>query len=289
MTETGGPTVRRRTLGTALTELREGAGLQQKDAAAALSCSTSKVSRIEQGKGLIKPMELRTLLDLYGVTEEHTRAGLLDLARRAAETGWWEQAEYESIMPAGLGVYVGLESDARTVRAWELGWVNGLLQHEDYAAAILAGGRPVSPDTARRLLEVRGRRQNRLLAEDDPLELWAIMDESVLMRPIGDSSVMANQIKHLQIMAERPNVTVQILPRTKGMNPGLRGSFTILEFAPNESPIVYVESPAGNTFLERDHQVRNFRNDYHHLTAGAMDPQETMDRLREAAKEYGSS
>ncbi|MFJ2193142.1 helix-turn-helix domain-containing protein [Kitasatospora sp. NPDC087861] len=286
MTETGGPTVRRRTLGTALTELRESAGLQQKDAASALGCSASKVSRIEQGKGLIKQMELRTLLELYGVSDESKVAGLLDLARRAAETGWWEQTEYESIMPQGLGVYVGLENDARTVRAWELGWVPGLLQHEDYAAAVLAGGKPAPPETVRRLLEIREKRQGRLLAAEDSLELWAIMDESVLMRPIGDSRVMAAQIKHLQIMAERPNVTLQILPLSKGMNPGLRGSFSILEFAPNESPIIYVESPAGNTFLERDHQIMNFRHDYSRLTAGAMDPPETMDRLRKAAEEF---
>ncbi len=286
MTETGGPTVRRRTLGTALTELREAAGLQQRDAAAALSCSASKISRQEQGKGLIKPMELRTLLDLYGVSDESKVAGLLDLARRAAETGWWEQAEYESIMPQGLGVYVGLENDARTVHAWELGWVPGLLQHEDYAAAVLAGGKPSPPETVRRLLEIREKRQGRLLAETDPLELWAIMDESVLLRPVGNPQVMAAQITHLQIMADRPNVTLQILPLNKGMHPGLRGSFSILEFAPNESPIIYVEGPAGNTFLERDHQIQSFRHDYNRLTAGAMDPQETIDRLSEAVKEY---
>ncbi|WP_327072051.1 helix-turn-helix domain-containing protein [Kitasatospora sp. NBC_01302] len=272
----------------ALTELREAAKLQQKDAASEVGCSTSKISRIEAGKGLVKPVELRALLDLYGVTDETTRTGLLDLAKRAAEVGWWEQSEYESIMPAGLGVYVGLEHDARTVRAWEIGFVNGLLQHDDYAQAVVESDRPRTPEAVQRLLEIRQKRQSRLTAASDPLEIWTIMDESVLMRPVGSSRVMLAQIRHIQEMSELPNVTVQIYPLGKGVHRGLRGSVAILEFGPGDSPVVYLDSPAGNVFVERDNQVREILHDYHRLTAGALDPKETRDRLHQAAKEYGS-
>src|SRR5881392_12941 len=119
----GGPTVRRRRLGSELRRLREAAGLDQAAAAKHLECSTSKISRLEKGQGLAKTLEVRSLLDLYGVTDEDARAKLLEIHRKAAETGWWEQSPYDEVLPSGLSVYVGLEYDARSVHTWELGYV----------------------------------------------------------------------------------------------------------------------------------------------------------------------
>jgi len=275
-----GPTGQRKVLGTELKRLRDAAGLRLEDVAAELGCSRSKVSRIENGLGLARVIELRSMLDQYGVTNEKDRTKLVAALGRATEEGWWEQPEYDQVLPSGLGVYVGLEHDARRLQTWELGWVPGLLQTEEYMRAVLSYGRPSDEagDEVDALMEVRKKRQDRLDGPD-PLELWAIIDETVLRRPVGGVDVMRAQATHLAEAAERPNVTLQVLPLAKGMHPGMRGAFSILHFGLSEVTI-YVESPSGNALLDREKQVAAFTNTFGHLTALALDPQESAALLR---------
>ncbi|MFE4674495.1 helix-turn-helix domain-containing protein [Streptomyces sp. NPDC056723] len=286
MSDPNGPTVRRRRLGSELRRLREHAGLDQAAAAAHLECSTSKISRLETGQGLAKAMEVRSLLDLFNVTDDAARAKILKLHKTAAEVGWWEQAEYEEVLPSGLGVFVGLEYDARSVQTWELGFVPGLLQTEDYARAVLASLPLRSPDEVDRLVKVRMQRQQRLTRDTDPLELWAVVDESVLRRPIGGPDVLRAQLKALAQSSAQPNITVQVYPASKDVHPGLRGSFSLLEFGQADPRIGYVDSPSGNAFLEKDKQVRGLVSTFDRLRAGAVDPAESAALLHDlAAKE----
>lgn len=285
MSEAGGPTVRRRRLGFELRRLREQAKLDQAAAAKHLECSTSKISRLEKGQGLARALEVRSLLDLYGVTDQDDRTTLLEIHRKAAETGWWEQAPYDAVLPSGLSVYVGLEYDARSVHNWELGYIPGLLQTEAYARTVLSDF-PRQQDEVDRLVQVRVQRQLRITADKDPLELWAVVDETALRRPVGGPEVMNAQIKALIDAAQRPNVTLQVFPLGKGVHPGLRGSLTILEFDANDPPIGYVDSQGGNIFVEKDAQVRLLAHDFRRLVAGALDPAETAALLQDlAAKE----
>ncbi|MFF7176834.1 helix-turn-helix domain-containing protein [Streptomyces pseudovenezuelae] len=285
MSDPAGPTVRRRRLGSELRELRERAGLDQAAAATHLECSTSKISRLERGQGQAKVMEIRSLLDLFGVTDEEERAKILTLHKTAAEVGWWEQAEYEEVLPSGLGVYVGLEYDARAVQCWELGFVPGLLQTPDYARAVLASVPRRTADEVDRLVKARLQRQARLMPEDaNPLELWAVIDESVLHRPLGGPAVMRAQLDALVTWSTRTNVTVQIY-RAKDSHPGLRGSFSLLEFGPADPRIGYVDAPSGNAFLEKDRQVRGLVDTFDRLRAGALSPEESAALLRSLAAE----
>ncbi|MEU8960065.1 helix-turn-helix transcriptional regulator [Streptomyces sp. NPDC048518] len=284
MSEPSGPTVRRRRLGSELRGLRERVGFDQARAAEHLECSTSKISRLEKGQGLAKAIEIRSLLDLYGVTEEAERDAVLKLHRTAGELGWWEQAEFEEVMPTGLGVYVGLEYDARSVQTWELGFVPGLLQTADYARAVLSAV-PRSADEIERLVEVRNKRRARLSLDREPLELWAVIDESVLRRPIGGADVMRDQLSTLADSASQPNVTIQIYPTHKDSHPGLRGSFSLLEFGPADPRIGYVDSPAGNAFLEKDKQVRSLVTSFDRLRVSAMEPEKSAALLHELAAE----
>ncbi|MET7298101.1 helix-turn-helix transcriptional regulator [Embleya sp. NPDC005575] len=280
MTEPHGPTVRRRRLGSELRRLREAGNLRLEDVAKVLDCSTSKVSRIENGQGLAKTIEINAMLDLFKVSEPEARAKVTNIHKQAGEQGWWEQAEYEQVLPSGLGVYVGLEYDARALRSWDLGWVPGLLQTEAYARAVLSDSRSVDQAVEiDRLVSVRTERQKRLTAPE-PLEVWAIVDESVLRRPIGGSAVMREQAEHLLKMAALPNVTLQVYPFAKGTHPGLRGSFSILEFGASDPDTVYVESPSGNAFVERDRQVVAFNRTFNHLCASALDPEESVALVR---------
>ncbi|MFI9582247.1 helix-turn-helix domain-containing protein [Streptomyces sp. NPDC052236] len=285
MSDPSGPTVRRRRLGGELRRLRERAGLDQAAAATHLECSTSKISRLETGQGLAKAMEIRGLLDLYSVTDDAERSKILDIHKTAAEVGWWEQAEYEEVLPSGLGVYVGLEYDARAVQTWELGFIPGLLQTADYARAVHAVFPFSSPNEVDRLVEVRMQRQRRLVASPSPLEVWAVIDESVLRRNIGGRPVMRDQLKALASAAQQPNITIQVYPASKDVHPGLRGSFSLLEFGPLDPRIGYVDSPAGNAFLEKDKQIRSLVHTLDRLRAGALDPEETAALLDNLAAE----
>ncbi|MFI1169161.1 helix-turn-helix domain-containing protein [Streptomyces sp. NPDC020801] len=284
MSDPNGPTVRRRRLGSELRRLRERAGLDQLAAANHLECSTSKISRLERGQGLAKQMEMRSLLDLYGVTDDEERTAILTLHKTAAEVGWWEQAEYEEVLPSGLGVYVGLEYDARALQCWELGFVPGLLQTADYARAVVSSLPRLSSDEVDRLVKARMQRQTRLTQEKDPLDLWAVIDESVLHRPLGGADVMRAQLSALVEWTARTNVTVQVY-RPKDVHPGLRGSFSLLEFGPADPRIGYVDSPGGNAFLEKDKQVRVLADTFDRLRAGALDPEESAALVRSLAAE----
>ncbi|MFC8670013.1 helix-turn-helix domain-containing protein [Streptomyces sp. NPDC057199] len=286
MSDPVGPTVRRRRLGTELRQLRDRAGLDQAGAAQHLECSTSKISRLERGQGLAKVMEIRSLLDLYNVTDENERAAIITLHKTAGEVGWWEQAEFEEVLPSGLGVYVGLEYNARALQTWELGFVPGLLQTEEYARAVIASVPRRSPDEVDRLVKARMHRQERLTQATAPLELWAVIDDAVLRRPLGGTAVMRAQLKALADSAGHQNITLQVYPsEQKDVHPGLRGAFSLLEFGPADPRIGYVDSPSGNAFLEKDRQVRTLVDTFDRLRAGALDPEESAALLHNLAAE----
>ncbi|MFE2749603.1 helix-turn-helix domain-containing protein [Streptomyces scopuliridis] len=280
-----GPTVRRRRLGGELRTLRELLGLDQAAAAKHLECSTSKISRLETGQGIAKLMEIKSLLDLYKVDDPAARTKILEIHKAASQQGWWEQPQYETVLPSGLGVYVGLEYDARALRTWELGYVPGLLQTEAYARAVLSSGvRPA--DEVERLVDVRRQRQQRLTATtSQPLELWAIIDETALLRPVGGKATMREQIHHMVQAAALPNVTLQVYPLNKTAHPGMKGAFTLLDFEAAEPVIGYVDSHAGNVFLERDKQTRALAHTFDRLRAGALDPDASVARLNDRATE----
>lgn len=286
MSDPSGPTVRRRRLGSELRRLRERAELDQAAAAVHLECSTSKLSRLETGQGLPKVLELRTLLDLYGVTDEDERAKIFDIRKQATKPGWWEQAEYETVLPSGLGVYVGLEYDARAVRTWELGYVPGMLQTAEYARAVLSSTGLRTADEVERLVRVRLQRQQRLTARSNPLELWAVVDEMALLRPIGGQATMRDQLNQLLSTVKLPNVTLQIYPLGKDAHPGMKGAFALLEFSASDPVVGYVDSHAGNLFIEKDRQTRTLIHAFDRLRAGALDPAESAALLAKlAAKE----
>lgn len=280
-----GPTVHRRQLGAELRRLRKAAGLSVEDAARALGCSQPRVSRIETGKGgaVAKPADVRTLCELYKVTDERQVEMLLGmLSAVSQQRGWWE--DFERVLPSGLEVYVGLESDARAERGWEPLLVHGLLQTKDYARAVFLMGGSNRPHDIDDLVHVRMERQKLLTREGQRLELWAILDEAVLRRPLGGVSVMRDQLHRLADVTEMPNVTIQVIPLSTGGNPGLAGPFSILEFE-DDSPVVYAESQVGNLYLEKKIDVRRYASTFDLLRAMALSPAESAALLSRAAQE----
>ena len=279
-----GPTVRRRRLGTELRKLRESSGLKLEEVAALLDVAPSTLSRIETGKAPTKSAYLNQMLETYGVVDPAQRQVLVDMAREGHRKGWW--AAYDDVLPSGFDIYVGLEAETAAVRGYEISVVHGLLQTPDYARAVL---REMFPrhgvEQIERMVDLRLERQRRL-DEDPPLELWAILDEAAIRRPVGGRIVMRRQLRHLLDMAERPGLTVQVLPFDCGAHAGHGGPFSILEF-PNrtDSEVAYVESVAGIIYLEKDREVRARAEAFDRLRAAALAPGASADLIEQVAAE----
>lgn len=249
------PTVRRRRLGLILRDLRANAQLTGEEVARRLERSDSWVSRIETGRSALRTRDLRDLLDTYGVTAQDLRGELETLAREGKRRGWWNR--YGSSITGPYASYIGFEAEAAALLCYEALVVNGLLQTEDYARALLRCGLPPeSGDDAERKIKVRMTRQEPL-SGDNPPQLWVILDESVLRRPFGGAEVMRGQLQHLlDVARERPHISVQVLPLAQSVNPGMIASFTIIEFPPPDQGLVFSEGLTGAIYEEADDVAR---------------------------------
>ncbi|MBT2471395.1 helix-turn-helix domain-containing protein [Streptomyces sp. ISL-66] len=275
------PTVTRRRLGSELCRLRQISGMTTQQVAAHLLISQPKISLMENGRRLIKPRDVRDLCRLYGVQDARLVDDLMQLARESGQQGWWNA--YGDIP---YGAYIGLEAEAATIRTYEPLVIPGLLQTSAYARAVIAGTMPhATADQAATRLQVRLRRQERLRAPDNPLQLWAVLDESALRRVVASAKVMREQLEHLSDLGDQPHITVQVLPHEVGAHPGVSGQFSLLEFADaTDVSVVYLERFTSDLYLEKRSDVRLYSDMYAHLQAQALSPDNTRYFLTEAIK-----
>ncbi len=275
------PTVRRRRIARELRQLRERAGMTLDVAARQLDMSKSNLSRIENAQIGIKPRDVRAALALYQVTGNDAEA-LIEIARGAQQRGWWQH--YSDVLPEWFEFYVGLEAEASTLRTYEAEAVPGLLQTEAYAREVYrltAGEEDVDRKVAARL-----RRQD-VLRSDDPVELSVVLNEAVLLRPVGGRPVMAGQLAHLETAAQLPNVTVQVLPFEAGGHPAMNSPYVILTFADAaDAAVVYLENLTTGLALEEAGQVRSYSLVHERLSRLALDPAASLVRLKEASRYF---
>ena len=253
----GGPTVLRILIGAQLRKLREARRITLEEAANVIRASASKMSRLETGRVGFKDRDITDLLTFYGVSDPQQRDTLRDLARNASTQGWWH--DYSDILPTWFEAYVALEEAAIGIRAYEIQFVPGLLQTEEYARAVALLGHP-SPqaEDIERLVSLRMARQA-LLSRPGPPHLWAVLDEAVLRRPVGRPGVMRAQLKHLLGAAERSNVTVQVIPFQVGGHAAAGGPFSILRFAEPDLPdVVYLEQLTSALYLDKRETVDHY-------------------------------
>jgi len=255
-TRAGGPTVQRLVLGSQLHRLRDSRGITAEQAAEAIRGSHSKISRMEHGRVGFKERDVADLLTLYGVTDTEERAALLNLAREANTPGWWHA--YSDVLPAWLEPYVGLEAAASVIRTYQIQLVPGLLQTEAYARALIRQGSAASEQEIARRGELRASRQEILRRPDAP-QLWAVVDEGALRRPVGSRDVVRGQLAYLAEMAGHPAVTLQVLPFASGAHPAMGGPFTILRFAePDLADVVYIEQLTSALYLDKPAEVDSY-------------------------------
>ncbi|MEU9553989.1 helix-turn-helix domain-containing protein [Streptomyces fumanus] len=280
------PTLLKMLVGVQLAGFREDARMSQEQAARALGFSAAKLSRIEAGKGRRPPAEadVRALLNLYG-TDDYEAQVLLKLLRRAGEPGWWQRYD-KRLMPEWFDRLVGLQEAAMTIRTFEIQYVPGLLQTPDYTRAVVLRGLPNAPGTeVERRVELRMRRAELLTRAEAP-QLWAVIDESVLLRVLGSTDIMREQLRHLTKMAERPNVTLQVVPLdvTNASAPNM--PITYLRFGGADLPdVVYLEHIKSANFLEDRDETEEYRVALDRLADEALTPRESVELLRRTAEE----
>jgi transcriptional regulator with XRE-family HTH domain len=283
-------TVRRRRLASELKRMRTEAGLTGEQVAERLSqlggrWSHTKVSRIETGQVSVNHGDVSDLLDLYGVASEQTRHELIQIARESSKKGWWHS--YIDVTPSRISPYLDFEAAAKSMKIFQGHVLPGLLQTEDYARAVIAS---VLPDSAAeeitRSVELRLARQQ-VLTRDDPLQLWAILDEAALHRAVGGNQVMRSQLDRLVEMATKPNITVQIVPFTVGEHPGMDSPFTILEFPGSADPdVVYLEHLLSTIYLEKHDEVQRYALFFDHLRAAALNPKDSISLIVRITEGY---
>jgi transcriptional regulator with XRE-family HTH domain len=285
----GSPTVRRRRLAAELRGIRESKGKSGDTVAAALKWSPSKISRYERARTGLRPREVERLLDYYEITGPR-RALLLGLAEDAAQKGWWE--EHADSLSEDYKQFIGLEHEATSMAIWHVDVVTGLLQTEEYARHIIGSYsrvEPVAPGMVGRLVRVRMRRQQVL--NRDGLELLVVLDESVLKRRIGDESVMYDQLQRLVKEADRPNLTLQVLP-LDAQHSVFGESFVIFGFGQDADAmlqdVVSTEHLRSGFTLEGERDTYLHRIAFQMLSEASLDPVASRALILETAESYWS-
>jgi Domain of unknown function (DUF5753)/Helix-turn-helix domain len=282
--DAAGPTVPRLMLGIQLHRYREAAGISPDQAGYEIRASRSKISRMENGQVRFKERDVTDLLGLYGVTDAKTVAGLVALVRQANSPGWW--SKYGDVMADWFESYLGLEAAASVIRTFELQFVHGLFQTEDYARAVTMLGHTAAPAAEiDRRVSLRLKRQD-LLNGSRPPRVWSVMDEGALRRPVGGAAVMRAQMKRLIEVAELRHVTVQVIPFDRGGHAAAGGSFTVLRFGEPDVPdVVYLEQLTSALYLDKREDVDHYMEVMNHLSTEALTPAESTRFLAEIIRD----
>lgn len=279
------PLVQRRRLRTELKRARQASGRTQEQVAAEMDWSLSKLLRIEAASSVLRANELRRLLSLYGVTEAERVDSLLALARAAGERSWW--SAYRDVAPRSLLQLIEYETAAHVVRQFETMFIPGILQTEDYAHAVIENyyGEQPGSNKVRALAELRVWRED-LFNSDNPPSFLFVVDETAVRRLVGGSSVMRRQLMRLIEIADRPNITIEVIPFAAGLHPGMKGSFEIIEFAdPADTDVVYLESPRGDIFSDDPEETLRYREAFEELGKSSLHPRNSVARLAAIADE----
>jgi hypothetical protein len=261
--------------------MRENARMTLAEAAPRLQKTRSALGRIEKGETAADVHLVRSMMDLYDQYDENLEAMVLD----AMVPGWW--------VPYGIKDrgFIGLETEAKLSLSWSLIYIPGLLQTEDYMRAVFSTGKfKRSKKQFENDVTARKIRQRRLINEESPLTLTAIIDEAALRKPVGGPEVMHAQLLHLVEAAKLDTVTLQIIPNSVGAHEGMEGSFTVLEFQDPEDPsLLYAEYPTGAVHVEKPEEVREAKLMFDRLRSVGRPPVDSVAFAQWVAADWASA
>jgi transcriptional regulator with XRE-family HTH domain len=281
--ERAGPMAARMLLGSRLRKLRDLAGVSREAAGHAIRGSESKITRLELGQTGFKPRDVSDLLGLYGVRAEE-RVTLFTMITHANRPGWWQG--YGDVVPTWFAPFLGLEQAANIIRCYEVQFIPGLLQTQDYARAVLAIGTDDAPEQEiSQRASLRLRRQQ-ILHRPHPPRLWAVIDEAALRRPIGGRSVARAQLRHLTEMARLSHISIQIAPLALGSQAVADGPITMFRFPEAELPdVVYLEQHMNAAYLSKTPERMYHSNVLNRLAIEAPPPADTADIIQKILDE----
>jgi hypothetical protein len=182
--------------------------------------------------------------------------------------------------------YLGLETAASVIRSFELQFVHGLFQTEDYARAVTMLGHTTAPaEEIDRRVSLRLKRQD-LLNGPTPPQVWSVLDEGALRRPVGGAAVMRAQLERLVEMSKLRHVTIQVVPFSRGGHAAAGGSFTVLRFSEHEVPdVVYIEQLTSALYLEKREDVDHYLEVMNHLSTEALTPTQSAKFITEIIRD----
>jgi hypothetical protein len=271
-------------LGAQLRRLRETAGVTRDDAGYHIRASGSKISRMELGRVSFKERDVTDLLDFYGIGDLAEKEKLVQLTREANAPPWYQK--FQDVVPDWFHVFVGLEEAAQLIRVYEIQFVPGLLQTEEYARAVILQGAPgLESDEVERRVALRMGRQ-KLLTREKPPRYWVIMDEAALRRPMGGRDVHVGQIERLIDLVGEPNITIQVMPFRYGGHAAEGGAFTIMRFPETDLPdVVYMEYLTGAHYVDKPEEVERYTAVMERLSVAGTSPDRTREILSGMLKE----
>jgi hypothetical protein len=204
------------------------------------------------------------------------------MAIRASSPGWWR--DYADVVPGWFDDYVGLEEAASQIRGYEVQFVPGLLQTEDYARGVIMLSYSHPKEIGRRV-NLRMARQA-ILDRPEPPVLRMVLDEALLSRPMGGPRAMRAQLRHLIELAQRPNITIQVIPFNSGGHPAAGGPFSLLSFAEHDLPdVLYLEQLTGAQYHTKPEIVGGYLEVMKRLDAEAPGPADSLKILRSMLRE----
>ncbi|MEO5878382.1 MAG: helix-turn-helix transcriptional regulator [Streptosporangiaceae bacterium] len=277
------PTIRLRRFAAEILRLRKEAGLTREEVTEQTKINNATLYRLETARVRPQVRTVTTLFELYGVPKA-AQDELLALLRDSAQRSWLKTLHGN--LSDHYASYIGFEAEAEAVWNYESSFIPGLMQTEDYARDVITGTLPeATPEDIEALVSARTQRQA-VLRREAPLRLWAIIDEAALRRRVGSSQVRAEQLAHLQELANLPNVTLQVIPFEAGAHPGMPGSFVVMKFVEGVGrSVTYIDSMAGDLFLEEEADVSRYTLIFEHLRAVALSPAASIVLIARCAAE----
>lgn len=286
MVASSSPTALKRWIAYELRRLREANQRTRQEAADRLGKTLAQIGHLETGRNLPSAGDVELLLSWYGQPD---RIELFrDLLKRAKKgRDWW--IGFADAVPHDFALYLGLEASAVQLQSYDGLVVPGFLQTSAYAKGVIRAGARSEPDheIARRV-ELRMARQQLIERDDEPLQVWSVLDEAVLRRQVGGAEVLREQLERLVKLAERPNIDLQVLPAAAGAHAGSEGAFTLLTFPPElagDPGVVYVETRVRGIYYEDPAEIQLYRQALTRLQVQALTPEESPTMIQRIAEE----
>lgn len=271
-------------LARTLRRWRVRAGYSVERAAEELLCGSGTVSRMETG-GSAEPLRVKSALELYGAPSK-VIAEMVEAAKQRRRRGVLRRPYHDLVSPT-FAEYLDLEYEASELSCFQSDIIDGLLQTEDYARALISTAvEIITPADMDKHLDLRMERQQRL-SGDTPMSLRVILVEAALCLQVGGKDVLRDQLRHLLDLHENaPNIEIRVLPYTAGGHPAVGCNFRVLAFpgpeGESEPEVIYTENVVNFVLQDDLEEVQRFQRVYDRVWGMTLGSDESAELIRKS-------